>query len=332
MPRSKRIEIPGAVYHVITRGIEGREIFQHDFDREEFLRRLEKGINETGCKCYAWALMPNHIHLLITSGVNPLSDLMRKILTGYAIYFNRKYNRSGYLYQNRYKSILCQEETYLLELVRYIHLNPLIGGVVKTVDELENYWWTGHSTIIGRKERKWQETQDILKRFSERKEDAIKEYKGFILSGSNMGKRPDLVGGGLRRSAGIWKSSMGKKLDHTKGDERILGDSNFIEKVLKAADEQMGRREQMLNAGWNLDKLVESVCTYMSINKEELLKKGRKNKISKAKEMIAYLGCKELGVKRTEIAKILGTTKQSVCRAIIQGQALLKGDGLKLLC
>ena len=143
MPRSKRIDIPGAVYHVIARGIESREIFLHDFDREEFLRRLEKGLKETGHKCYAWALMPNHIHLLLGTGENPLSDLMRKILTGYAVYFNRKYTRSGYLYQNRYKSILCQEEKYMLELVRYIHLNPLIGGVVKTIDELDNFWWNG---------------------------------------------------------------------------------------------------------------------------------------------------------------------------------------------
>ncbi len=192
MPRNRRIEIPGAVYHVITRGIEGRELFNHDFDREEFLRRLEAGLKETGCKCYAWALMPNHIHLLIATGAGALSDLMRKLLTGYAVYFNLKYARSGYLYQNRYKSIICQKESYLLELVRYIHLNPLIGGVVKTFGELENFWWTGHFTLIGKKERSWQDTEDILARFSEKKDEALRLYNEFILLGSSMGKRPTL--------------------------------------------------------------------------------------------------------------------------------------------
>jgi len=331
MPRSKRIEIPGAVYHVIVRGIEGREIFRHDFDREEFLRRLERGIKETACRCFAWALMPNHIHLLISTAENPLSELMRKILTGYAIYFNRKYNRSGYLFQNRYKSILCQEDTYLLELVRYIHLNPLIGGVVKTLEELDKYWWTGHAVLLGKRERAWQQAEEIWSRFAERKEDAINEYKRFIASGSTMGKRNDLVGGGLRRSEAGWKSAGETGLSHRRSDERILGDPQFVERVLKAADEKLEKRERLIRAGWDLEKLVNRVCSQFSVSRDDLRRKGRKNKISNAKSLIAYLGCKELGVNKTEIAKVLGATKQAVGRAVEIGETISRTSGINLL-
>jgi REP element-mobilizing transposase RayT len=92
--------------------------------------------------------MPNHCHLLIRTGIKPLSDIMRKLLTGYAVYFNRRHKRSGYLYQNRYKSILCQEESYLLEVVRYIHLNPLRARIVKDIDVLNKYEWSGHAVLM----------------------------------------------------------------------------------------------------------------------------------------------------------------------------------------
>lgn len=119
MPRQARLNIAGAIYHVITRGIERREIFKDEEDREEFLIRLGEGIKKVECRCYGWALMSNHIHLIIGTGTKSLSELMKRVLTGYAIYFNKKHKRRGYLFQNRYKSILCQEEVYLLELVRY---------------------------------------------------------------------------------------------------------------------------------------------------------------------------------------------------------------------
>jgi len=109
MPRQRRINVETGIYHVIQRGIERRDIFVDDFDRERFIERLAEGLEYTGHKCCGWVLMPNHFHLLIRTSMFPLSGLMRKLLTGYALYFNKKYKRSGYLYQGRYKSILCQD-------------------------------------------------------------------------------------------------------------------------------------------------------------------------------------------------------------------------------
>ena len=133
MPRTKRLNIAGGVYHLFTRGIERKEIFKDDKDREEFLFRLADALKKTGSVCYAWALMPNHIHLMIRAGGGSLSDIARRLLTGYAVYFNARHKRRGYLYQNRYKSIVCEEQPYLLALVRYIHLNPLRASAVRHI-------------------------------------------------------------------------------------------------------------------------------------------------------------------------------------------------------
>jgi len=108
---------------------------------------------------------------------------MRKVLTGYAIYFNRRHRRHGYLYQNRYKSILCQEDAYYLELIRYIHLNPVRAGIVKTLKQLDKYPWTGHAFIVGTKQNKWQSIDDALGRFAKRATTSIKRYKAYINEG-----------------------------------------------------------------------------------------------------------------------------------------------------
>ena len=114
---------------------------------------------------YAWALMPNHAHLLIRTGVEPLSRVMRRILTGYAVSFNRRHKRTGHLFQNRFKSILVEEEPYFLQLIRYIHLNPLRSSLVASLDELDAYPWSGHPVLLGRRECAFQECRYVLARF-----------------------------------------------------------------------------------------------------------------------------------------------------------------------
>ena len=131
MPRKARIDAPGAVNHIIIRGIERRKIFRSDSDRADLLQRLGRLLSETQTECFAWALIPNHAHFLLRTTLVPIAALMRRVLTGYAVSFNKKYRRHGKLFQSRYKSILCQEDIYLKELVRYIHLNPLRAGLVE---------------------------------------------------------------------------------------------------------------------------------------------------------------------------------------------------------
>lgn len=260
MSRQKRINIPGTVHHIIVRGLNGKKLFIDDIDREEILIRLEKALKETQSICYAWCLMSNHFHLIIRTGVKSLSELMRKILTGYAIYFNKKYNKKGYVYQNRYKSILCQEDVYLLELIRYIHLNPLRAKVVKDLAELNEYPWTGHSVLIGNKKNEWQSTEEVLGLFNNKKKLATNQYIEFVRNGIKMGKRPELTGGGMIRSAGGWEEIKEKRRQKEKwrGDERILGGTEFVTAVLKQAEEEIKKKDKIKIEGWTLEKISQS--------------------------------------------------------------------------
>ena len=138
MPRKARLDIPGLLQHVIVRGIERRKIFLDDDDRSLFLNRFSSLLEETETECFAWALIPNHFHLLIKCNKIKLSSFMRRLLTGYAINFNHRHNRAGYLFQNRYKSIVCDIDSYLYELVRYIHLNPIRARIVPDISSLRD--------------------------------------------------------------------------------------------------------------------------------------------------------------------------------------------------
>lgn len=163
MPRKARIDAPGALHHIMCRGIERRKIFRDETDRDNFVKRLKRVITETQTPCYAWALIPNHFHLLLKTGQVPIATVMRKLLTGYAVTFNRRHGRAGYLFQNRYKSILCQEDAYFLELIRYIHLNPLRSGLVHSMKELDRFPYSGHSVLMGKRMHEWQDLNYVLR-------------------------------------------------------------------------------------------------------------------------------------------------------------------------
>ena len=333
MPRQKRLDIPGVIHHVIARGIELGKIFKDKVDREEFLKRLSAGLEKTRCRCYAWALMPNHFHLLIRTGRTPLSDLMRKVLTGYAQYYNRRTGRCGHLFQNRYKSILCQEDAYFLELVRYIHLNPLRAKLVSGLRGLDKYSWTGHEVLIGRRKRDWQSGDEVLSWFSQRRKAAIGKYREFIRDGIGMGRRDDLIGGGLKRSAGGWEGvkALKRMKQYWQGDERILGDGDFVKKVLDVAGEEMERKEKLLRDGWNVDRLVKRVCKIMSVNPDDLRKKGRGNDLSNAKGLIAFWGYNELGINGNKLSQLLGVSRPAISKTINRGGKIVKEKNLKLL-
>jgi len=150
MPRKARIDAPGALHHIIVRGIERRRIFSDDQHRDNFIERLGDIVTDTKTFCFAWALIPNHAHILLRTGQTGLATVMRRLLTGYAVSYNRRHRRHKHLFQNRYKSILCQEDIYLLELVRYIHLNPLQAKIVISPTEFDKYSHSGHSALMGK--------------------------------------------------------------------------------------------------------------------------------------------------------------------------------------
>ncbi|MBE0569441.1 MAG: transposase [Deltaproteobacteria bacterium] len=182
MSRGPRIDFPGALHHVFARGIEKRDIYFDDYDRSNFLGRVGVNLAKWNMRCSAWALMPNHFHLLIRSDRGCLPSFMHCLLTGYSRYFNDRHKRVGHLFQNRYKSPIVENIGHCREVVRYIHLNPLRSGIVPSVDVLEDYSWTGHKRIVRGGSPEWQDTGLLLEGFHGSLEGSewIRNYREFL--------------------------------------------------------------------------------------------------------------------------------------------------------
>jgi REP element-mobilizing transposase RayT len=333
MPRKARIDAPGALHHIIVRGIEQRQIFRDDRDRDQFIQRLSDILTETDTPCYAWALMPNHVHLLLKTGLTPIATIMRRLLTGYAVYFNRRHRRHGHLFQNRYKSILCQAEPYFRELVRYIHLNPLRAKLVEELKALDKYPYSGHSALLGKMKRDWQRVGYVLGFFGKRKSDARKAYRQFVKKGVVQGRRPELTGGGLVRSIGGWAAlrALRSETVRVKGDERILGDSDFVEAVLKEADEQLERRYRLKTEGFGLERVAERVAQVMSIPVELVWEKSRRPQVVDARSLFCFWASKELGISMTDLAKRLNLTQPAISIAARRGERLARENQYVLI-
>jgi REP element-mobilizing transposase RayT len=333
MPRKARIDAPGALHHVIVRGIEKKEIFRDDADRVKFLERLGNILSATETDCFAWAVIPNHFHLLLRTVSTPISSVMRRLLTGYAIYFNRRYHRSGHLFQNRYKSILCQEDSYLLELVRYIHLNPLRAGLVKDYNALQSYPFCGHGVIMGRLDRPWQDSHYVLRMFAPEVAAARAGYRSYVREGIALGRRDDLVGGGMVRSHGGWTAvkEVGKSKAHQKGDERILGDGDFVEEVLRKSEEQLEKRFRLEREGFDFDRVVDRVAGLLRISPAEVLAKGKKRQTVAARSLLCFWASRELGLSQVWLAHRLELSQPAVSAAVDRGRELVEERGYALL-
>lgn len=332
MPRQARIDAPDAIQHVIVRGIERRKIFRDDRDRNAFVERLRRTLLDSTTPCYGWALLPNHAHLLLRTGRVPIATVMRRLLTGYAGTFNRRHRRHGHLFQNRYKSILCQEEPYFLELVRYIHLNPLRGGVVRDLGELDRYPYAGHSALMGKQENDWQETRFVLGQFGGRGGVARRAYRAFVEAGIPIGRRPELVGGGLIRSLGGWMAvkALGKGTARLKGDERILGDSEFVLHVLEASEEPLRRKERWQRQGCDMDWLARQVATLFRISPEDIYRTGKRPPLVAARSVFCYWAVRALGLTTIAVARALGLTQPAVSIAVRRGERIATSRDIHL--
>jgi REP element-mobilizing transposase RayT len=323
MPRQGRIDAPGALHHIIFRGIERKPIFNDEKDYRNFLERLATILADTSTPCYAWALMSNHVHLLLRTGMAPIVTVMRRLLTGYAQQFNRRHNRQGHLFQNRYKSILCQEDRYLLELVRYIHLNPLRSGVVNNLKALGSYRKAGHSVLLGKVKCTWQDADYVLGMFGKKVGTARRAYVTFVEEGIKQGRRDDLVGGGLLRSVGGWSAlkasrSQGRLL---LGDERILGSTEFVESVLENAQEEYERITLTLLKGPDLNGLIDGVAEYFGVDKELLLSASKQRLAARARSLLCHMAINRLMLSCVEVAKKLKLSPSAVCKAATRGRS-----------
>jgi len=332
MPRQARIDFPGALHHIMVRGIDRCDIFKSDVDQEHFLDRLGVVLEESGTHCYAFALMTNHVHLLLITGELPISKIMQSLLTGYAIYFNRKYNRIGKLYQNRFKSVLCEEDEYFLELVRYIHLNPIRAGITPTLKDLGHSISTGHSIILGAKSVSWFESGATLRYFGKRQKSARKAYEAFVCDGIAAGHRDDLNGGGLLRSlGGMWEAVNASRSGHKQaGDERILGSGVFVEDVLRRTKEIESRHSQLQREKWNFNNLLRHVAEVVGVSEKDLLMRGRENARARGRALLCKWLVMDLGMMQTDVANRLGVSRSAVSYLMRRGQDVEKDMDIKL--
>ena len=318
MPRQARLDVPGALHHIMVRGINKSDIFKDDQDKILFVERLGQNVIDGKCSVYAWVLMDNHVHLLFKSGQQGISAVMRKLLTWYAQYFNRRHGRTGHLFENRYKSILCDEDNYLLALVRYIHLNPIRAEIVTTLKELDCYPWSGHSAIMGNARHDWMDTGYILSQFGARKKAARNAYHRFVGEGMGIGKIPEFTGGGLIRSRGGWSQvvSARRRGQREESDERILGSGDFVNAILKEAEEKTRRQLKLRRTDKTLTKIIEEECKKGRSSANELKGGSRRRKVSTVRARIAKRGVDELGLSMAEIARHVGVTTSSIAKAV----------------
>lgn len=319
MPRQARLDAPGTLHHIMGRGIEGVKIFRNTRDRKDFLGRLGDLCRAGHIFVYAWALIPNHFHLLVRTGNRDISFGMRKLLTGYVVNFNRRHKRYGHLFQNRYKSIVCENDPYLLELTRYIHLNPLRAGLVDDLEGLTIYPWSGHSVIMGGVKQEWQDTNTILAYFSQNRHRAVQKYETFIREGVSQGKRLDLTGGGLVRSMGGWFHvvSLRRKGERVVFDQRVLGSGEFIKTIyLEAAKKE---RETLRLSAHQVD--LTNLCKEFSAKegiKEKDLKSGKRMRnVVKARRIFCQLAVNRMGYSGAEVARFLGISTSAVNRMAV---------------
>ena len=322
MPRKARLSIAGALHHVMARGIEGRNIFSDEDDRQYFLTLLSEGISASGFKCYAWVLMENHYHLLLRVNEHSLSVFMRELNSKYARRFRKKYQSRGYLFQDRFKSIVTQDQGYIERLVRYIHLNPVRSGICGKEKKLENYRWCGHGVILGTQPCSFQNTKDVLRRFGNNPEAARAAYREFIQSDVEMENNLDFLKTVQMSNKGI--------VDRKNYRCWVIGDQDFVKRAMDQDGANRLRLAKYVQEGWTVMRVCEKVGHEMGIDVDEIVKQGRNNRRSVYRKIVAAVSHRRLGIPIREIAGYLNVDSSAVSRMLDDGERLATEMKIKI--
>lgn len=241
---------------------------------------------------------------------------MSRLLTGYAIYYNKVHHRVGHLFQNRYKSILCDRDEYMLPLIRYIHLNPVRARKIN-FGFLEKYLWTGHVEIIKENQNyKIIKREEVLGYFGGKKTTALSNYLAYVREGLEM--KEDYSGGGLIRSAGGLQAIMDRRKDAREmSDERILGDGSFIKMAYKILDKE----DKIKDTVHDRASLMKKISNYYNVDFEEL-KNIRNKNVRKGRSVAIYLLSKYCHQTITEAGALFGIKQSGASSAMRRGKDL----------
>lgn len=304
MPRRARAEVPGGLYHVITRGNNRRRIFNHASDYQKFLSLMAVQKIKLPFFLYAYCLMSNHVHLLIERQASTVGRIMQRLLTSYAQYYNRRYRRVGHLFQGRYKAVLCQSDRYLSELVRYIHLNPVRARMVA---KPEQYKYSSHRAYLGLEPAGVVDVDSVLRHFGAKKQPAREAYQQFVAAGIAHGHCEEL---------------------YAVASEGILGSDEFVDATIH----RIGKTEPSLSRGqmkrdgtadFNLDRLIATVEKICGITRADFLGSGKYARAVTAREVFIVTG-RELGASLKILAERLGLNSGTASRRHDAGKARMR--------
>ncbi len=280
----------------MLRGNGGQPIFYCDEDREQFERLVAEGVKRFGHRIHAYCWMDNHVHLAVQVGEVALSKAMQNLAFRYTRWVNKRQCRVGHLFQGRFKALLVDADSYLLELVRYIHLNPVRAGLVS---DPVDYAWSGHQAYVGMTKIHWLTTDWVLSQLSKHKKTAIKHYQGFIAAGIGAGYREDFhcgtVAGGM------------------------LGDDRFVE----AVESQQGRKPSPRVAGADILEAVARTC---GVRLDALSTPSRERRLSHVRALAAYLVAEHGDGTLTELGKLLNRDVATLSNGARAMRASLRND------
>jgi REP element-mobilizing transposase RayT len=259
MARQPQLHYPGALYHVMSRGNGGQDVFFDPDDRYYLYLLLQEGIARYGHRIHAFCRMRNHLHPAVQVADISLSRVMQNLAFRYTRWVNRRQGKRGHLFQDRYQALLVDQDAYLLELTRYIHLNPVRAGLVR---DLTAYRWSGHRAYLGKATLPWLTTDLVLSQFSAHRGHARRRYQRFVAEGKRQGHREEFHTGSL---AG-----------------RVLGDDKFAERALKRAGQHRGAKV-------DLDTLIKRVCQDYKLSETDLSAAGKHRRAAEARAVVAWV-------------------------------------------
>lgn len=269
-----------------ARGNDKQNVFIDTKDRLRWERLLHEGLQQYNHQAHAYCWMTNHVHAVIQAGEKPISRFVGSLLSRYAKYFNKKTGRTGHVFERRHGELLVNDDRYLLELVRYIHQNPLNAGMVKQIDD---YRWCSHHTYLGTRRTPWLITDKVLSIFGLDRRSAIRQYVDFVYE-----KQPAEVIEQIERGSAI--------------DQRALGDDAWLREVL--------RRWEAEPEFENLDQLIGEVCRRNCITETQLASRSRSHLNARLRAEIARVAM-DLGLATmTEIARRFGRSPPTLSNAV----------------
>ena len=292
MARKLRIEVEGGLYHVITRGNDRQDIFHSRDDHLKFLSLLANQKARLPFYLYAYCLMTNHIHLLIERQGETVGKIMQRVLTGYSQYYNRRYKHVGHVFQGRHKSILCQSDSYLSQLVRYIHLNPIRA---KMVGLAEDYPFSSQRAYLGLEAAGIVDVDPVLRHFGPVKEIARERFRDFVAASVGLEYPEDF---------------------DSPAERDILGSEEFIDSTIHrigAVARRNGRRAKKEEPPFNAESLIASVEAVFGLSRDKFCGQGKTAQAVMAKEVLILTG-KEAGASLADLSSIIDLDTSTVSR------------------